>query len=123
MIQLPQIEARIDRLRDLTVNLGKEVTAQKAVEGLLLPLERRQYLDGLQSALAELDAARVVLVGVATHPPKRICALRFRTLFFGCGSPPQGGRDPLQTCAYRKRRRPAGFVGKRVRRRRWRVAG
>jgi hypothetical protein len=27
------------------------------------------------------------------------------------------------TCAYRKRHRPAGFIGKRVRRRRWRVAG
>ena len=64
MIQLPQIKARIARLHELTVNLGKEVTTQKAQEGLLLPLERRQYLDGLQNALAELDAARVVLAGV-----------------------------------------------------------
>ena len=63
MIQLPQIKARIERLRELTVNLGKEVTAQKAVEGLLLPLERRQYLDGQQGGLAELDEAPV-LAGV-----------------------------------------------------------
>jgi hypothetical protein len=61
---LPQIKARIDRLRELTENLGKEVAAQKAHKDLLLPLERRQYLDALQTALAELDAARVVLVGV-----------------------------------------------------------
>jgi hypothetical protein len=64
MIQLPQIKARIERLRQLTLNVGKEVTAQKAPEGLLLPLERCQYLAGLHSGLSGLDEARVVLTGV-----------------------------------------------------------
>jgi hypothetical protein len=64
MIQLPHIQARIVRLHGLTIGLGKEVVAQRDAEGLLLPQERRQYLDALQNSLAELDAARVVLVGV-----------------------------------------------------------
>ena len=67
MIQLPAIKARIDRLHELTVNLGKEVVAQRDAEGLLLPAERKHYLDGLQDGLAALDAARVVLAGVATR--------------------------------------------------------
>ena len=54
--QLTQIKARIVRLHELTVNLGKEVVAQRDAEGLLLPLERRQYLDGLQSGVEGLDA-------------------------------------------------------------------
>jgi hypothetical protein len=64
MIGLPQIKARTERLHELTINLGKEVVAQRHAEGLLLPLERRQYLNGLQTGLAELDAAHVVLAGV-----------------------------------------------------------
>jgi hypothetical protein len=44
MFLLPHIKARVERLRELTVNLGKEVVAQRDAEGLLLPLERRQYL-------------------------------------------------------------------------------
>jgi hypothetical protein len=46
MIHLPHIE----RLHELTVNLGKEVVAQRDAEGLLLPLERRQYLDACKAA-------------------------------------------------------------------------
>lgn len=75
MIQLPHIKARIDRLQELTVNIGKEVVAQRDAEGLLLPLERKLYLARLQDGLAGLDAARVVLVGVVKrmeavkHPP------------------------------------------------------
>src|ERR1700682_5926961 len=64
MIQLPHINARIARLHELTINFGKEVVAQRDAEGVLLPQERRQYLNGLQTGLAELDAARVVLVVV-----------------------------------------------------------
>jgi hypothetical protein len=64
MIQQPQIKVRIERLHELTVNLGKEVVAQRDPEGLLLPLERCKYLNGLHSGLAGLDAARVVLEGV-----------------------------------------------------------
>jgi hypothetical protein len=64
MIQLPHIKARVVRLHQLTVNVGKEIVDQRHAEGLLLPLERRQYLDGLQDGLAGLDAARVVLAGV-----------------------------------------------------------
>jgi hypothetical protein len=63
-IELLHIKARIERLHQLTINLGKEIVAQRDAEGLLLPLERRRYLDGLQDGLAALDAARVVLVGV-----------------------------------------------------------
>ena len=69
---LPQIQARIDRLRELTVTLGKEVVAQRRTEGLLLPLERRRYLDGLQDGLASLDAVRALegaVKRVQTGPP------------------------------------------------------
>ena len=64
MIQLPHIQARVVRLRQLAEGIGREVTAQKAGDRLLLPQERRQYLDGMQDALAGLDEARVVLAGV-----------------------------------------------------------
>jgi hypothetical protein len=57
--------ARIAHLHELTTKLWKEIMAQRDAQGLLLPLERRQYLDGLQSGMTELDAARVVLAGVA----------------------------------------------------------
>jgi hypothetical protein len=42
MIQLPQIKARIERLHELTVSLGKEIVAQWDAEGLLLakPMKR-----------------------------------------------------------------------------------
>jgi hypothetical protein len=60
---LPHLKARIVRLHQLTVNLGKEVNAQRHAEGLLSHQERRRYLDGLQSGLAGLDEARVVLIG------------------------------------------------------------
>jgi hypothetical protein len=43
MIQEPQIKARIERLHELTVNIGKEVNAQRHAEGLLLPQKRRQF--------------------------------------------------------------------------------
>jgi hypothetical protein len=45
-------------------NLGKEITAQRHAEGLLLPQERRLYLGGFARRPAGLDAARVVLAGV-----------------------------------------------------------
>jgi hypothetical protein len=63
MLELSHIKARVVRLRELTVNLAKEVDAQRRAEGPLSPQERRQYLDGLQSGLAGLDDARVVLAG------------------------------------------------------------
>jgi hypothetical protein len=33
MIQLPHIKVRIARLHQLTINLGKEVTAQRTLSG------------------------------------------------------------------------------------------
>jgi hypothetical protein len=63
-IELPHLKARIERLHQLALNLGKEVVAQRHAEGLLLPLERRRYLDGLLDGIEGLDAARVVLAGV-----------------------------------------------------------
>jgi hypothetical protein len=70
MVPQPQINACIERLHELTVNLGKVVNTQRHGAGLLLPREHRQYLNALQSGLAELDAARVVLVGVVKRMEK-----------------------------------------------------
>jgi hypothetical protein len=61
MFQLPHIKARVERLHQLAVNLGKEVNAQGNAEGPLSSQEQRQYLKRLQDGLAGLNDARVVL--------------------------------------------------------------
>ncbi len=61
MIDLPQRKARVARLEELERGLAKEVGVWQAREGPLLSLERRQYLNAIQSAIAGLDDARDVL--------------------------------------------------------------
>ena len=47
MMRLPQIHARIVRLREVAEGLGREVSAWKGRESPLLALERRRYLDAM----------------------------------------------------------------------------
>jgi hypothetical protein len=59
------IEGRIARLETLAVGLSREVALWRvAAEHPLQERERKAYLAAVQDALAGLDAARVVLVGV-----------------------------------------------------------
>jgi hypothetical protein len=55
---------RIIRLERLAKGLAREVELQRGAEDVLLFRERKQYLAGIQDALAGADAARVVLAGV-----------------------------------------------------------
>ncbi len=61
MITLPDLTMRVCRLEQLTRGLAKEVVLWKKSNDPLLFLERKAYLDAMQSALANLDGARVVL--------------------------------------------------------------
>jgi hypothetical protein len=63
-LTLADIKARIARLDGLMKGLAKEVGTQRGAETVLLFRERRQYLRGIQEALAGAEAARVVLEGV-----------------------------------------------------------
>jgi hypothetical protein len=63
-LELRDLKARIERLDQLARGLAKEVGLQKGAEDVLLFRERKQYLAGIQEALAGADAARVVLEGV-----------------------------------------------------------
>jgi hypothetical protein len=63
-MQLADLKGRIIRLERLAQGLAREVELQRGSEELLLFRERKQYLAGIQDALAGADAARVVLVGV-----------------------------------------------------------
>ena len=78
MIGLPQIQTRIVRLRELAEGLCREVNRWKGRESVLLPLERKKYLDAMQNAVAGLDDARHALAVAAgrlgkvrgpTYPP------------------------------------------------------
>jgi len=46
-MNLTTIRARVHRLRELALGMGKEVTIWQADDGSLLPLERKQYLDAV----------------------------------------------------------------------------
>jgi len=61
MITLADLTARVHRLEQLTRGLAKEVVLWKKCADPLLFLERKAYLDAIQSGLASLDGARVVL--------------------------------------------------------------
>ena len=63
-LTLPDLKARIERLDRLARRLAKEVGLQRETEVVLLFQEGKQYLTGIQEALAGADAARAVLVGV-----------------------------------------------------------
>jgi hypothetical protein len=57
---LADLKARIERLQELAAGLGKEVALWKGNDGLLLFVERKRYLAGIQDALAWTEEARVV---------------------------------------------------------------
>ena len=52
---------RIDRLNELSRKLAKEIVVIAGAEDPLLYVERRDYLQGVQAALAGIEAAWVVL--------------------------------------------------------------
>jgi hypothetical protein len=58
------LKGRIARLERLAKGLAREVDLQRGAEDLLLFRERKQYLGGIQDALAGAEAARVVLAAV-----------------------------------------------------------
>ena len=62
-LTLADLKARIARLDRLARGLGKEVVLQRGADDVLLYREKKQYLAGVQDALAGADAARVVLEG------------------------------------------------------------
>ena len=61
MIDLPQMKTRMARLEELERGLAKEVGIWQGRDSLLLPVERRQYLNAIQTAIAGLDDARDLL--------------------------------------------------------------
>jgi hypothetical protein len=63
-LTLADMKARITRLERLAKGLAREVELQRGVEDVLLFRERKQYVAGIQDALAGAEAARVVLAGV-----------------------------------------------------------
>jgi hypothetical protein len=63
-LELRDLKARITRLDRLARGLAKEVELQRGAEDVLLFRERKQYLRGIQDALAGAQAAQVVLAGV-----------------------------------------------------------
>src|SRR5262249_31570082 len=64
VMQLTDLKVRIKRLEGLAKGLAREVELQRGGEDVLLFGERKQYLAGIQDALAGTEAARVVLAGV-----------------------------------------------------------
>jgi hypothetical protein len=61
---LAEIKARIERLDKLARGFSVEVGRWKGANDPLLFRERKAYLGAVQDALAGVEAARVVLVGV-----------------------------------------------------------
>jgi hypothetical protein len=63
-VTLADLKGRITRLERLARGLAREVELRRGAEDLLLSREQKQYLAGIQDALAGAEAARVVLAGV-----------------------------------------------------------
>jgi hypothetical protein len=63
-LTLADLRRRTERLDGLARGLAEEVGLQRGAEDVLLFRERRQYLRGIQDALAGAEEARVVLAGV-----------------------------------------------------------
>jgi hypothetical protein len=61
VITAEALAARIGRLQRLTMGLAREVQMWRRCEDPLLYVERRAYLEAIQTALAGLDDARVAL--------------------------------------------------------------
>ena len=64
------MKTRIKRLENLCQGFCQEFREWQSCDGLLLPKERRQYLNGIQDAIAGLDEGRVILSNVLT-PDRR----------------------------------------------------
>jgi hypothetical protein len=62
--ELDRLQARVERLEQLAKGLAREVARWKRGDDPLLFAERRAYVDGILDALAGMDEARTVLVGV-----------------------------------------------------------
>jgi hypothetical protein len=58
------IQTRLERLDELARGLAKEVAILRKADDPLLYLERRAYLNGIQDAIAGVEAARVLLAKV-----------------------------------------------------------
>jgi hypothetical protein len=57
-LTLADLKGRIARLERMVKGLAREVDLQRGGEDLLLFRERKQYLGGIQDALAGAEAAR-----------------------------------------------------------------
>jgi hypothetical protein len=60
-LELAVLKAQVARLEQRARGLAKEVGLHRGAEGVLLFGECRQYLRGIQEAVAGAEAARVVL--------------------------------------------------------------
>jgi hypothetical protein len=63
-MNLVDLKKRIRRLDELSRGLAREVVLWRPCNDPLLFLERKVYLNGIQDALAGVEAARVALVKV-----------------------------------------------------------
>jgi hypothetical protein len=63
-MNLADLRARVRRLDELARGLAKEVQLWRRGNDPLLYLERKIYLEGIQDALAGVEAARVLLAKV-----------------------------------------------------------
>jgi hypothetical protein len=67
------LEARVNRLRELSKGLARERGVMRAGEDPLLYLERRAYVEALGDATAGLETAAVIL-SRAVHRLRRVRA-------------------------------------------------
>jgi hypothetical protein len=86
VIGTEDVVARMHRLEELARGLAKEVALWKEGNDPLLYLERKSYLDGIQDALAGVEAARVVLARARLRLEPR--ARPVRDSLVGGSSPP-----------------------------------
>ena len=61
MMTLADLSARVRRLDELARGFAKEVALWRECDDPLLYLERRAYLESIQTALSGVEAARVAL--------------------------------------------------------------
>jgi hypothetical protein len=65
VIGMTDVVARVRRLEELMRGLSREVALWKEGNDPLLYLERRAYLNAIEDAMADLEAARLVLARAA----------------------------------------------------------
>ncbi len=61
---IDDLESRVRRLEHLSLGLSKEVVMWKGADTPLLYVERKEYLNAIQDALAGVEQARVALAQV-----------------------------------------------------------